>query len=46
MFESEFQIGNSGYKPFSSQEISELTRKGKEIAKDWGELRGPVDWEA
>ncbi len=34
------------YKPFSEQEISELTRKGKEMAKDWGELRGPVAWEA
>ena len=29
------------YKPFSDQEISELTRKGKEM-----ELRGPVAWEA
>ena len=35
-----------GYKPFSGQEISELDRKGKEMAEDWGELRGPVAWEA
>ena len=34
------------YRPFSDHEISELTRKGKEMANDWGELRGPVAWEA
>ena len=30
------------YKPFSGGEISKLNQKGKLLAKDWGELRGPV----
>ena len=30
------------YKPFSERELSEIRTNGKQMAKDWGELRGPV----
>ena len=30
------------YKPFSPDEESRITRDGKTMAKQWGELRGPV----
>ena len=35
------------YKPLSSDELTQLSQKGKMLAKsdDWGELRGPVAWD-
>jgi predicted aldo/keto reductase-like oxidoreductase len=30
------------YQPFSSAESAQLTEKGKTLARQWGELRGPV----
>ena len=30
------------YKPFSESELTRLTHKGKAMAAEWGELRGPV----
>ena len=32
------------YQPFSDRELSKISTKGKQMAKDWGELRGPVAW--
>jgi predicted aldo/keto reductase-like oxidoreductase len=31
-----------GYKPFSPSELSQVQNQGRLMAKDWGELRGPV----
>jgi hypothetical protein len=31
-----------GYKPFSPAELSQIRDQGRLMAKDWGELRGPV----
>ena len=34
------------YKPLTQDEISQLDETGKQLANKWGELRGPVAWEA
>ena len=36
------------YRPFNERELSEISTTGKQMAKskDWGELRGPVAWQA
>jgi hypothetical protein len=32
------------YKPLGGEELSAITQRGKLLAKEWGELRGPVAW--
>lgn len=32
------------YKPFTPEELTRVTAKGKAMAAEWGELRGPVEW--
>ena len=34
------------YKPLTGPEITQLDATGKQLASEWGELRGPVAWEA
>lgn len=34
------------YQPLTQPEISQLDATGKQLASEWGELRGPVAWEA
>lgn len=34
------------YRKFDEREQRELTKLGKEMAKQWGEHRGPIDWKA
>jgi len=32
------------YKPFTDAELARVTKKGKMMAAEWGELRGPAEW--
>ena len=34
------------YRKLDSRETSELTRVGKQMAAEWGDHRGPIDWTA
>ncbi|MCP5117310.1 MAG: aldo/keto reductase, partial [bacterium] len=34
----------TSHEPFSDEELSRLEKKGKAMAAEWGELRGPVEW--
>jgi aryl-alcohol dehydrogenase-like predicted oxidoreductase len=34
----------NSHRPFTDDELARITAKGKKMAADWGELRGPVAW--
>ena len=34
------------YRKFDEREEMELTKLGKELARQWGDHRGPIEWKA
>lgn len=42
-FEKALAIAKA-HKPFTDAELTRLSKKGKKMAAEWGEIRGPVAW--